>query len=201
MKNQSIMVEETIQRCREHSKGCPRAEGEDPQLGIRPHWRKRRAEKSAGLPDPELAHRCRASRYQPPRTAVSKLGAGNTGGGGHCWRYETWSGQCLNQEGQGKVVTRPRSGCALAHTRHMAGTEQHQSCEPPPPPAELLQRPLLATVSSMLTVKGKCLLPSPLLQNRNSRLNAELRAHTLITGVRLEGTQLHTTITTDDEEN
>lgn len=70
------MVEETIQRCREHSKGCPRAEGEDPQLGIRPHWRKWRAEKSAGLPDPELAYRRRASRYQPPRIAVSKLGAG-----------------------------------------------------------------------------------------------------------------------------
>ena len=85
MKDYKFMAEEKIQRCGEHSKGCPRAEGEDPQLGVRPHWRRWRVEACARLPEQSWPT-CRASSYQSPCAAVSKLGAGSTEGGGHCWR-------------------------------------------------------------------------------------------------------------------
>lgn len=134
MKDYKFRVEEKIQRCREHSKGCPRAEGEDPQLGVRPHWRKRTAEACARLPEPELAH------LQSKQVPASMCSCVKAGGRGHRGR---WALPDIGDlEGAVSASRGPEGHQAqarlwvgqLTHSGCEAGAEQPPSCDPPTSP-------------------------------------------------------------------
>ena len=134
MKDYKFMAEEKIQRCGEHSKGCPRAEGEDPQLGGQTSLEETEGWGVCRVARAELAH------LQSKQLPASMRGCVKAGGREHRGRWALlevgdleWAGSASRGPGGRQAQARLWAG-QIAHSGCEAGAEQPQSCDPPPPP-------------------------------------------------------------------